>query len=967
MPPPKSILPNQPWLDYGPFPTIVGNTLGVEFSSSYPGTFAPIEPGTPFTPKNHSVADATAYAGMIFLRQTVGDNREFQRQVWATPPTLQDLYNYEIDFSDDAATYPIFTRHYLILRDQYSRTAEGAVFTGIYAIQVSAGGTGYPNGGAVTFTGGGGTGATAIAITDSNGVIVKITLKNEGAGYTSTPTVVLPSGGSGGSATAIVHPAGCLLISEKVKRTPDKDWDSLYFLVERTYETLPGPQRVGWIQNPLSQVASSITEQRITTASVAEPTPLLGQNVQIKHINAEVAEITKKQADTVATANFYMTFPGEGNWELPLNLLAVFVNWDIAVATGQYREVGSGAAVGSSASLSLRASGSAQSSASALGDIVPIWAPRPAQSLPWLDIFSFLPTPVSLTQMLTEASVKYSAFIGSSVAVNAWPIFSTQPHTIWISGQKASVSADSATSCAVSLNADDTSFAESNGEGTKQDIGSNVKSVTIPDSIHAGITFIGSPYVIALASASASAILSPGNNWPGGFAASQASQYAISSVFPTSLASTGVTTYPATGIYLKSPQASPGEDGYTTCRARLCNFAILSNGVTLGQPQITVADFNGLTGSHFRTGQAQITTVDWTGLSGSNFATGKSQNTTFNFTGLTGASFVTGAAGLAFLLPDSAGNVYGIWFKISTETQPSLVTATAYVMVDASATGSGSTAAQMAGYLVTALGALSSIWTVAIGGANVGISSTFLGPQPVASDVNSAVAITVGQIGVTPSAGKAFLLPSSAGVTYGVWVSTGPELQPNLSQYTVGNFIKVLITPSSNAGALATAFSTALAPYTNLWTNAVSGDVVTLTSVSLAAQGSASDINTGAVITVTQFSGNVGKYFNIYGYQGFAATPVWFNTGTETAPAVPGASLQINITTGNTASQIAAAVVAQVPALIGPTWAMAQITGGGANTAAQFTASANRTTTNAVDVTSGAAITTPQEGQPANV
>ncbi|MGB7195325.1 MAG: hypothetical protein WBD81_17865 [Collimonas pratensis] len=232
-------------MDYGPFPTIVGNTLGTEFSSTYPGTFAPIEPGTPFTPANHSVADTTQFEGMIFLRQTVGESREFQKQVWATPPTLQDLYNYEVTFSGDAASYPIFKRRYLVLRDGYAPLANLSVFTSVYAIAITAAGSGYKNP-VVSISGGSGSGATAIAIASPiNGGIVKITLKSEGAGYATAPTVTISDsgGGTGSGATAVaaIQPSNCLLVEEQVVRTPDKDWDSLYFIVERTYETLPGP------------------------------------------------------------------------------------------------------------------------------------------------------------------------------------------------------------------------------------------------------------------------------------------------------------------------------------------------------------------------------------------------------------------------------------------------------------------------------------------------------------------------------------------------------------------------------------------------------------------------------------------------------------------------------------------------------------------------------------------------------
>lgn len=69
-------------------------------------------------------------------------------------------------------------------------------------VSVDAGGTGYTSAPAVTFTGGGGTGAAATA-TIRNGVVRSITMTDHGTGYTSDPTVGFVGGaGSGASATA---------------------------------------------------------------------------------------------------------------------------------------------------------------------------------------------------------------------------------------------------------------------------------------------------------------------------------------------------------------------------------------------------------------------------------------------------------------------------------------------------------------------------------------------------------------------------------------------------------------------------------------------------------------------------------------------------------------------------------------------------------------------------------------------
>jgi hypothetical protein len=65
-------------------------------------------------------------------------------------------------------------------------------------INLISGGFGYADPPTVTITGGGGTGATAVA-SIVEGVVIDITITNPGRGYTSTPTVALTGGGGEGA------------------------------------------------------------------------------------------------------------------------------------------------------------------------------------------------------------------------------------------------------------------------------------------------------------------------------------------------------------------------------------------------------------------------------------------------------------------------------------------------------------------------------------------------------------------------------------------------------------------------------------------------------------------------------------------------------------------------------------------------------------------------------------------------
>jgi hypothetical protein len=84
--------------------------------------------------------------------------------------------------------------------DGASATLDTGIITSVTLVD---GGAGYTNTPTIAFTGGGGTGATAVAQV-SGGVITRIDMKSYGTGYTTEPTlVIVPNGGgSGGDAFA---------------------------------------------------------------------------------------------------------------------------------------------------------------------------------------------------------------------------------------------------------------------------------------------------------------------------------------------------------------------------------------------------------------------------------------------------------------------------------------------------------------------------------------------------------------------------------------------------------------------------------------------------------------------------------------------------------------------------------------------------------------------------------------------
>ena len=80
--------------------------------------------------------------------------------------------------------------------------------SGIALLTVTSGGAGYTSVPTVTFMGGGGSGAAATAVVDTNNVVTGLLLTNAGTGYTSAPTIVIGGPGTGATATATIATAG---------------------------------------------------------------------------------------------------------------------------------------------------------------------------------------------------------------------------------------------------------------------------------------------------------------------------------------------------------------------------------------------------------------------------------------------------------------------------------------------------------------------------------------------------------------------------------------------------------------------------------------------------------------------------------------------------------------------------------------------------------------------------------------
>ena len=96
----------------------------------------------------------------------------------------------------------------------------GSVTEKVQGIKITAEGSGYTATPAVSITGGGGSGATAVAVVGAAQNIIGINITAVGSGYTSTPTVAITGGGgTSATATATLNTSPAFSNSERIVAT----------------------------------------------------------------------------------------------------------------------------------------------------------------------------------------------------------------------------------------------------------------------------------------------------------------------------------------------------------------------------------------------------------------------------------------------------------------------------------------------------------------------------------------------------------------------------------------------------------------------------------------------------------------------------------------------------------------------------------------------------------------------------
>jgi len=233
-------VPNDPIVDF-PHQSVIVDTVLIERTSNKLGNYDPVEPGAPYPKETHTAAQVGLFDGNEFLGQKATSDEQWMQRFFGSVPTAKDVANWDESFAEDSNPHPTFQRRYLEKRDTYAPRTKLTALPGLYRIQVTAPGSGYKVPPTVSFSS---PGAVAVAIINNAGQVTKITVKVEGT-YTSVPTVSITAAagdpGTGATATAIIQPDTCLLIKEQASDNAPDPYRSLYLLVTRIYDTLPGP------------------------------------------------------------------------------------------------------------------------------------------------------------------------------------------------------------------------------------------------------------------------------------------------------------------------------------------------------------------------------------------------------------------------------------------------------------------------------------------------------------------------------------------------------------------------------------------------------------------------------------------------------------------------------------------------------------------------------------------------------
>lgn len=265
--------------------------------------------------------------------------------VWSSDWKAQSATNAVITYSSDGVAYPIYTRDYIIRRDEWTASqtiAVGTALTALIGVTITAAGTGYT-------TATGTVGNATVAFVCSGGALISAIVTNEGSGIASGAALTITGDGAGATATAVIQAATAILVSQEKRELPDDSNLSHEFIrAVRVYETLPGPihRSDKWDEDARSTI-STFTQRALDSAYTS---PTVGSTYSTGSIIVHNA-----------IASLSITDPGTGYISLPTMAIdtspgsgtnATGTVATLKVVSGTPQTLGSGYAIGDTITVS---------------------------------------------------------------------------------------------------------------------------------------------------------------------------------------------------------------------------------------------------------------------------------------------------------------------------------------------------------------------------------------------------------------------------------------------------------------------------------------------------------------------------------------------------------------------------------------------------------------------------------------
>jgi hypothetical protein len=306
------------------------------------------------------------------------------------------------------------------------------------------------------------------------------------------------------------------------------------------------------------------TQVERTEQMVSSTLDLTKDYTTYRAINKDRALQITETVPTAALTNYHLSLPVQIDLEVPSTLKSIEVIWSTDSFSGNGTSEGSGLLPSEARGMRVQAEARNQSQGSFSSvptvkvEMEHYWG----RDIPATVHFFYCAT---TNNSLTEAGIRnrLGNLIGS--AVNKWPKFKTQSHTLVAQGGSLKVNSEAAISKSKAYDADGI---EASSESSSQNQGSgydlNIDIVNIPACIHGVINVTGSGVRTLSASSVSQARLTGELS---GVKTSSAARAVSTSVTPISFPATTPDKVPVSGLYLISSKVEPYKWGWVKCSA----------------------------------------------------------------------------------------------------------------------------------------------------------------------------------------------------------------------------------------------------------------------------------------------------------------------------------------------------------------------------------------------------------------